>query len=96
MKRHFNVTVNGYPIQKYPFPNGTGLQIVYDPDSGFEGQQARMSAGISLESWEQMAGDTIYATPERPTAKSDVIALWRLNRMIAAVQANEQNRKKRR
>lgn len=84
------MTVNGFPIQDYPFPPSP-VKIEYSID--FEEHEARTFAGITPGEYAEMPGDPKWCTEDRPLSKAQVLAAYRLQKMIAAVRDHEMSKK---
>lgn len=85
--------VNGNPISSYHLPK-TAITISFD--ALFEEQEARVYSGLSVAEYDKLAGDPQYATEDQPVSKAQIIALYRLHKIINAIVANEQSKKRRR
>lgn len=90
------MTVNGSPINEYRFLPSPGT-IMYS--LGFEMQQARIAAGLSLSEWDTLPGDPIWTTDDQPLCKAEVLIWFRMAQRIPAVsndlQARDMQRKQR-
>lgn len=53
-----------------------------------EEQQARMAVGVSLTDFENMPGTPDWCDEQSPVSKSDVIAIYRTQRLIEAIQTD--------
>lgn len=66
---------------------------------GFEMQQARTAAGLSLVEWDDLPGDRIWTTDTQPICKAEVLIWYRMAQRIPAVsndlQVREMQRKQR-
>lgn len=83
------MTVNGNPIDEYHFLPAPGT-ITYS--LGFEMQQARVSAGLSLEEWNTLPGDPIWTTDNQPVCKAELLIWFRMAQRIPAVSNDLQAR----
>jgi len=91
------VQVNGNPIEEYRFLPSPGT-VMYS--LGFEMQQARVAAGLSLHEWDTLPGDPIWTSDVQPMCKAEVLIWFRMAQRIPAVsndlQARETQRKQNR
>jgi hypothetical protein len=63
-----------------------------------EEHQARIFSGLTAREYMDLPGVTRYCDEANPVSKSDVLAVYRLNKLIAAIEAdvNAKEAKKRR
>jgi hypothetical protein len=84
------VKINGSPIDEYRFQPGPAT-VTYTLE--FEKAEARIAAGLSLESWEALPGTPEWIDPEHPQwSKCHILMWWRMHQRIPSVHQDIQNR----
>lgn len=81
--------VNGRPIREYQLPK-TNVTVSYSIE--LEEQEARMFAGIGIAEYETMPGTPDWCDENYPLSKSDVIVMYRMHHLIAAVQEHARSK----
>ena len=85
------MTVNRQDIRNYPLPRG---RIVFRYSLEYEEQEARISYGLSPDEYDKLPGCSWWCDKDHPISKSEVIAMWRLRRLMAAVEEHARQPKK--
>lgn len=85
----FRVTADQRHIEDFPMERGT-VNISYNMSFALE--EARVSAGIDLETWNKMPGTPIWMTADQPYSKCHVLVWWRYRKLIEAAQTSAQIR----
>lgn len=67
-------------------------------DMALEEHEARVAFGISASDYEELPGVPAYCDEDHPISKCDVLAFYRISKLIRAVEAdvNARQAKKRR
>jgi hypothetical protein len=84
----------GYDIRQYHL-DAPAVRVSYS--LAFEEMEARVAAGLSAEQYDALPGSPLWVDPANPTqSKCEIVAWYRLSRLIPVIQSEAEMKKRKR